>query len=120
MPRIYRFIFLEDCEHVVISKAIDLCFSQSAELKSTEVGLKCCPLCQTPIVRTWRFANEVKNTYEHIRNVKKKIHGNEQSVLELKAELSEALDLILAKTGKLVAHTSCIAEITTTSVCIFK
>lgn len=70
----YSFVLLEDCNHTIESKALDQYLSISP--KGGEIVMKVCPLCKTPITKTLRFMNYVKQTYQHIIKIKGKIFGD--------------------------------------------
>lgn len=78
-----------------------------------EIIMKVCPLCKTPINKTLRYMNFVKQTYKHIINVKRTIFGNEQSILKTRVDLTNKLkrlsndkDERFLRTGELVYNIS--------------
>lgn len=71
-------MLLEDCKHVIESQALDMHLSAAPE--GGEIVMKVCPLCKTPIRKTLRYMNYVKQTYQHIMNVKKQIFGDSRQI----------------------------------------
>lgn len=63
----YRFILLEDCKHIVESKALEQWMN-----KTNEIMLKTCPVCKMSILRTRRFMNQVKTTLKDVSSIKVK------------------------------------------------
>lgn len=78
-------MLLVDCNHIVVSEALDHYLSMKPE--DGEIVVKRCPICKTPITKTLRFMNQVKETYEHILKVKEKIYGSKKPSNQLKREL---------------------------------
>lgn len=79
-------MLLEDCQHVIESKALDQHLETAPE--GGEIVMKVCPLCKTPITKTLRYMNYVKQTYRHIMNVKKQIFGDGRQIKDKKRELT--------------------------------
>lgn len=82
-------MYLEDCNHTIESQALDKHLLNRPE--GGEIVMKVCPLCKTPITRTARYMNYVKETYSHIIKVKKKIFGDNKDILEKRRDLSKKL-----------------------------
>jgi len=85
----FRFVLLEDCNHIIESQALDQHLSTTVE--GGEIVMKVCPLCKTPIKKTLRYMNFVKETYIHIMNVKNKIFGENNRMKTKKQSLIRKL-----------------------------
>ncbi|XP_050443204.1 NFX1-type zinc finger-containing protein 1-like [Adelges cooleyi] len=87
-----RFIYLEDCEHSIESDALEQWINQSDE----EISMKQCPLCKTPILKTQRFMNQIKQIYQDIAKIKNKRFGDDKDkeIEEKKNDLIECLKSI--------------------------
>ncbi|CAI6345463.1 unnamed protein product [Macrosiphum euphorbiae] len=66
-----RFVYLEDCEHIIESEAL----RDWMNLNDEDICLKQCPLCKIPILKTQRFMNHVKVILEDISKIKIKQYG---------------------------------------------
>jgi len=67
----FRFVYLEDCEHIIESEAL----RDWMNLNDEDICLKKCPLCKIPILKTQRFMNHVKVILEDISKIKIKQYG---------------------------------------------
>lgn len=76
---VYRFVYLEDCKHIIESQALERWIA----LTNKEIAMKLCPLCKTPILKTQRFMNQVKIVLKDISIIKKKQYG-EQIIIKSK------------------------------------
>ncbi|XP_060856237.1 NFX1-type zinc finger-containing protein 1-like [Metopolophium dirhodum] len=83
-----RFVYLEDCKHTIESNAL----SNWMNLNNTEICLKECPLCKTPILRTQRFMNQVKVIIEDISIIKTKKNGELDAIKSGKKKIVETLN----------------------------
>lgn len=67
-----RFVQLEDCGHVVEESGLTTWMHQP----SSGVQMKCCPVCKTPIRKSLRYGNVVKQCIRDIEKVKRKMSGS--------------------------------------------
>ena len=77
-PEAY-FIQLEDCGHIVESKAMDTYMEmdqKSEDNKQMVIKLKECPRCRTPIRRNLRYGSHINRSLAEIEKVKEKINGH--------------------------------------------
>lgn len=93
----FRFVYLEDCEHVIESEGLEQWMNQNSE----EITLKQCPLCKTPILKTQRFMNQVKLILKDISVIKIKqfgelsvITGHKEKVMNSLKSLNNKFDLL--------------------------
>lgn len=63
-------------------------------VNNTEICLKECPLCKTPILRTQRFMNQVKVIISDISIIKKKKYGELDAIKSGKNKIIYSLDLL--------------------------
>lgn len=85
----FRFIYLEDCKHTVESTALEKWLKNNEE--NEEIVLKQCPLCKTPILRTQRFMNHVKEILQDILVIKRKQYAKVRSLKNNKFEMLDSL-----------------------------
>uniref|UniRef100_A0A8C4YWJ1 NFX1-type zinc finger-containing protein 1-like n=1 Tax=Gadus morhua TaxID=8049 RepID=A0A8C4YWJ1_GADMO len=77
-PEAY-FIQLEDCGHIVESKAMDTYMEMDQKSEDNEqmvIKLKDCPRCRTPIRRNLRYGSHINRSLAEIEKVKEKINGH--------------------------------------------
>jgi hypothetical protein len=67
-----RFVELEDCGHIIEVTGLDQ-WMKSNHNKSTLIQLKKCPKCSVEIRQTPRYGNIIKETLNHIEEVKSEI-----------------------------------------------
>ncbi|CAH0548130.1 unnamed protein product [Brassicogethes aeneus] len=83
-----RFVQLKDCGHVLESKGLKRWFMQT----DSEIQVKACPKCKSPVVETLRFSDYLKQAMLDVEKVKRKLNGtyndNEMKRLELHKTLS--------------------------------
>ncbi|XP_014223704.2 NFX1-type zinc finger-containing protein 1-like [Trichogramma pretiosum] len=83
-----RFVFLEDCNHCIESEAL-MRFMQTCD---SEITLKVCPRCKTPIKSCMRIMNYVKTHLQDVITVKRKFfHNDDKSLKNLQLEIYEKL-----------------------------
>ena len=80
-----RFIELSDCGHVVEVKAMD--FWMDEDSGSDDIRLKQCPICQTPIRISYRYADIVKEKLADIEKVKARMNLEEENYQQLTKKL---------------------------------
>ena len=87
-----RFIELLDCGHVFEVTALDQWMALEEE-DATNIQLKTCPKCKTPIRKSLRYGNVIKKVLQDIETIKKKVRENgedsSQKANELRRKLSE-------------------------------
>uniref|UniRef100_A0A8D8TX39 NFX1-type zinc finger-containing protein 1 n=1 Tax=Cacopsylla melanoneura TaxID=428564 RepID=A0A8D8TX39_9HEMI len=90
-----RFVVLEDCGHFFESKGIELYIGVSSKSNTldTEIVVKTCPKCKTPIVSTLRFMNAIRFIKRNMQAAKarQKIVLGEKSVPEQKIDLIQRI-----------------------------
>ncbi|XP_014223763.2 NFX1-type zinc finger-containing protein 1-like [Trichogramma pretiosum] len=75
-----RFVYLEDCKHCIESDAL----MQYMQICDSEIALKVCPLCKTPIKSCMRIMNQVKTHLKDVIEVKRKFfYRNRKDLKEL-------------------------------------
>ncbi|XP_031564675.1 NFX1-type zinc finger-containing protein 1-like [Actinia tenebrosa] len=91
-----RFIELVDCKHVFEVNGMDnwMSYNDDEEEQDQPIQLKCCPKCKTPIRRTYRYADLVKEKLHNIERVKKKILQEERKLEEETENLLDFLDTL--------------------------
>lgn len=80
-----RFIELLDCDHVVEVTAMDYWMDNDSE--SDDIKLKECPICQTPIRISYRYADIVKEKLADIEKVKAQLNQEEKNYQQLTEKL---------------------------------
>ncbi|PSN31867.1 hypothetical protein C0J52_22821 [Blattella germanica] len=88
-----RFVYLEDCGHTIEVKELENWLSASCR----EINFKRCPKCEVPIIKTRRYRNDVKRTFQHINLVKNNVHKALQEVESSQKDLIEELCLNYSK-----------------------
>ena len=63
-----RFILLEDCGHVVEVSSMDNVMDE--EMAGRELKMKSCPECHTPVLKSGRYGNVIKETLKLIDEAK--------------------------------------------------
>lgn len=79
------FIQLEDCGHIIESKAMDKHMGvndNQHEIEGEEVAIKLkeCPKCKTPIRKNLRYGSRIKRCLAEIEMVKVKINGRQEEI----------------------------------------
>jgi hypothetical protein len=87
----FRFIYLEDCKHVLEASGLEQWMAQT----DAEIKLKDCPKCKTPIAKTQRFMNMVKKVYHDVQHVKQRVFGNMREIENSRDELRTKLFLLV-------------------------
>ena len=80
-----RFIELSDCGHVVEVIAINYWMDEDSG--SDDIKLKQCPICQTPIRISYRYADIVKEKLASIEKVKARMNLEEENCQQLTKKL---------------------------------
>lgn len=85
-----RFIYLEDCKHVIeaegLANWLETQYGQSSENNSA-IKLPDCPKCKTSMRRNLRFSKYIKNQLVAIEQVKARHNGTKEQILNQKSEL---------------------------------
>jgi hypothetical protein len=79
---------LEDCKHVLEATGLEQWMAQT----DGEIKLKDCPKCKTPIAKTQRFMNMVKQVYQDVQRVKSRVFGNMREIEASRDKLRKKLD----------------------------
>ncbi|CAH0548132.1 unnamed protein product [Brassicogethes aeneus] len=83
-----RFVQLKDCGHVLESEGLNRWFMKT----DSEIQVKACPKCKSPVIKTLRFSDYLKQAMLDVEKVKSKVNGtkddNETKTLELFSLLS--------------------------------
>ena len=66
-----RFVPLEDCGHVIEVTALDTWMDQQDE-HNMEIKWKCCPQCRTPVMKTARYSNVLKQIQVDMNIIKER------------------------------------------------
>ncbi len=91
-----RFIELLDCEHVFEVTALDQWMALEEE-DVTNIQLKACPKCKTPIRKSLRYGNVIKKVLRDIETVKNKVRENGEDSKKKTAELNSKLSELRSK-----------------------
>ena len=91
-----RFIELLDCGHVFEVTALDQWMEQEEE-DITNIQLKTCPKCKTPIRKSLRYGNVIKKVLQDIETIKKKVRDNGEDGKKKMAELNTKLSELRSK-----------------------
>nr|CAD7415539.1 unnamed protein product [Timema cristinae] len=83
-----RFVYLEDCHHVVEAQGLETWLGQS----DGEIAMKVCPRCKTTIARTQRYLDLVKKHYRDVAKVKLKVFGKMKELESKRRDLASRLD----------------------------
>lgn len=79
-----RFIELQDCGHIIESRAMDQYMEmdekQQANEEEVAIKLKECPRCRTPIRKNLRYGSHINRCLAEIEVVKQKIAGNKEDI----------------------------------------
>ena len=67
-----QFVELKDCGHVIEVEGLDAWMQMSREGNAIAVQLKACPKCKTPIRRSLRYGNIIKDTLLDLEEIKQK------------------------------------------------
>ncbi|XP_029647960.1 NFX1-type zinc finger-containing protein 1 [Octopus sinensis] len=78
-----RFVQLEDCKHIFEVTGLDNWME--VDLNNSEIQLKLCPKCKTPIRRNHRYGNLINKTLQDIEKVKEKLNADPREVSTLKS-----------------------------------
>lgn len=87
-----RFVLLEDCRHIIESTALDQWMDQAAEGSNTTIQLKRCPICRTPVRKSFRYGTIINSALNDIEAVKKRILGNQTRVKEMERTIKRTLE----------------------------
>ncbi|KAJ6649215.1 NFX1-type zinc finger-containing protein 1 [Pseudolycoriella hygida] len=72
-----RFVYLENCGHIIHREAMDTWMAQKSENSgSTQINVKRCPLCSQIIEKSVRYANIIKKQFNDILGIRNKVFGN--------------------------------------------
>ncbi|CAG4956216.1 unnamed protein product [Colias eurytheme] len=83
-----RFIVLEDCLHIMDVDELDVWMNSKMET----IGIKTCPFCRIPIIKTFRYKDHINNTLKNeIEPIKQKTYGNPNEIKAKKVELFEKI-----------------------------
>lgn len=91
-----RFIELLDCGHVFEVTALDQ-WMELEEENVTNIQLKTCPKCKTPIRKSLRYGNVIKKVLQDIETIKKKVRDNGEDSKKKNAELNTKLSELRSK-----------------------
>ncbi|XP_014781926.1 NFX1-type zinc finger-containing protein 1 [Octopus bimaculoides] len=81
-----RFVQLEDCKHIFEVTGLDNWME--VDLNNSEIQLKLCPKCKTPIRRNHRYGNLINKTLQDIEKVKEKLNADPIEVFTLKSYIN--------------------------------
>lgn len=81
----HRFVYLENCGHIIHRESMDTWMAQKAEEKpeSTQITVKRCPKCRTIITKCVRYGNIIKKQFKEVLRIRKKIFGNDRTQKEI-------------------------------------
>ena len=84
-----HFIMLNDCNHFFEVQSLDAWVLQDNE-SSGEIKFPHCPRCKTPIRKSLRYCNQVKQTLKDVEEIKRKQNVPKSDILEQFKTLSDA------------------------------
>ncbi|KAG4066118.1 hypothetical protein HA402_010320 [Bradysia odoriphaga] len=75
-----RFVYLENCGHIVHRESMDKWMSQNLEESERhQITVKRCPKCSRTIMNSARYGNVIKKQIQDVLGIRKKIYGNDQT-----------------------------------------
>lgn len=90
-PIFDRFIYLEDCKHVIEVEGMDH-WMEMKEGEVKEIQMKCCPRCKTIIRLCYRYGNQIKKNFDDIVEVKRKILRSRVTSKEFSERLQKKIE----------------------------
>lgn len=87
-----RFVLLQDCRHIVEVKALDRYMDGDIEEGDHTVQLKACPICKTPIRKSYRYGAIINKALRDIEQVKGVLLLSKQRTRELEQDILRALE----------------------------
>jgi len=84
-----RFILLEDCKHAIEQNGME--YYMTHQIEEGEIEVKTCPRCKTIIRHNRRYGNILRTRLKDIMNVKKKVFGNSEELLNTSVKLYSEL-----------------------------
>ena len=88
-----RFVFLEDCGHMMESSGMDQWInSRYSQQDTNSIQLPECPKCKTPVRRNNRYSAYIKLQLDAIEKIKIRSHGNFKDISKAKKRLIEEID----------------------------
>ena len=91
-----RFIELLDCGHVFEVESLDQWMALEEE-DASNVQLKACPKCKTPIRKSLRYGNVIKKVLHDIETIKERVRQNGEDSKKKMAELNSKLSELRSK-----------------------
>ena len=91
-----RFIELLDCGHVFEVEAMDQWMALE-DKDVSDIQLKACPKCKTPIRKSHRYGNVIKNILQDVEAVKEKVRENGEDTRKKTADLNRKLSELRSK-----------------------
>ncbi|XP_022127667.2 NFX1-type zinc finger-containing protein 1 [Pieris rapae] len=86
-----KLVLLEDCHHIIEVEEMDTWMSS----KMNAIGIKSCPKCRKPILKSYRYKDIINNIFKFdINPVKEKVYGSKQDIIVKMEELNHKLQHI--------------------------
>ncbi|CAF4881675.1 unnamed protein product [Pieris macdunnoughi] len=83
-----KLVLLEDCNHIVEVEEMDTWMFS----KMDTIGIKSCPKCRKPILKSYRYKDIINNIFKFdINPVKEKVYGSKRDITAKMEELNNKL-----------------------------
>lgn len=92
-----KFVFLEECKHCIESNAMENWLNQSNVEKGSEINIKQCPRCKTPIIKSQRYSDYIKIANKDVTQVKRKLFGSYKENTLMRQRLNNKIISIITK-----------------------
>ena len=89
-----RFVQLQDCNHILEVKGLDMWMKQGDQATNAAIKLKTCPICSTPISKSTRYGDTIKLVRHDVNSIKKKLFGDEMSAKDYSRRLTRLKRII--------------------------
>lgn len=96
-----RFVLLEICRHIVEVTALDRIMDEVDEEGDHTVQLKVCPVCKTPIRKSYRYGAIINKTLKDVEHVKRALLLSKTRIREYERDIMKAIDEAEGVSGRL-------------------
>lgn len=87
-----RFVYLENCGHIIHRESMDRWMSQKDEVSgSKQIKVKRCPKCNTIITRCVRYGDIIKKQFKDVLGIRKKIFGNDETQKRIQQNIARKI-----------------------------
>ena len=85
----YRFVYLEDCEHIIEQTGMDQWMN--TEQEQGEIGVKRCPKCRKILTSSVRYGQILKKKMKDVQAVRDRIFGHGNKLRTIQHKMSNEL-----------------------------